>query len=82
MGAHMLALQVVVPLVSAPLCVLMRPHRVAWAFSLAVSWAVLIIAALLLAEVLEPGPVTYAMGGGLPPGASNTESMRSGRSWS
>ena len=67
MGAHMLALQVVVPLVSAPLCALMRPHRVAWAFSMIVSWTVLLIAAQLLAEVLQNGPISYAMGGWVAP---------------
>ena len=67
MGGHLLALQVVVPLVSAPLCALIRPHRLAWAFALAVSWAVLVIAAVLLAEVLEQGTISYAMGGWLAP---------------
>ena len=63
MASHVLALQVVVPLVSAPLCIFLRRGRLAWAFSLAVSWTVLALAAVLLRTVLEHGPVTYAMGG-------------------
>ena len=61
-AAHLPALQVVVPLMAAPLCVLLRRPALAWALTLAVSWVVLAIAVLLLLQVLETGPVTYPLG--------------------
>ncbi len=61
-AAHLPALQVVVPLMAAPLCVLLRRPTLAWALALAVSWVVLAIAVLLLLRVLETGPVTYFLG--------------------
>ena len=61
-AAHLPALQVVVPLMAAPLCVLLRRPILAWALTLAVSWVVLAIAVLLLLRVLETGPVTYFLG--------------------
>ena len=61
-AAHLPALQVVVPLIAAPLCVLLRRPALAWALTLAVSWVVLAIAVLLLLRVLETGPVTYFLG--------------------
>ena len=61
-AAHLPALQVVIPLMAAPLCVLLRRPALAWALTLAVSWVVLAIAVLLLLQVLETGPVTYPLG--------------------
>jgi multicomponent Na+:H+ antiporter subunit D len=63
MHAHVPVLQIVVPLISAPLCALMRVHRLAWGFALAVSWTVLLLAVMLVSHVLEHGPLTYAIGG-------------------
>ena len=61
-AAHLPALQVVIPLMAAPLCVLLRRPVLAWALTLAVSWVVLAIAVALLLQVLESGPVTYPLG--------------------
>ncbi len=61
-AAHLPALQVVIPLMAAPVCVLLRRPALAWALTLAVSWVVLAIAVLLLRQVLETGPVTYLLG--------------------
>ena len=63
MGAHLPALQIVVPLVAAPVCLLLRRGWLAWALALVVSWAALIISALLLHEVLRSGPLSYELGG-------------------
>ncbi|WP_455235021.1 monovalent cation/H+ antiporter subunit D family protein, partial [Thiogranum longum] len=62
LDAHLPALQVTLPLVSAPLCLLLRNPRYAWAFTTLVSWAVLLIAVLLLQRVLVEGTVSYALG--------------------
>ena len=56
------ALQVVVPLVSAPLCLLLRRPNHAWACALAVSWAVLAMALLLLRQVVLDGSISYPIG--------------------
>ncbi|MGH6952886.1 MAG: monovalent cation/H+ antiporter subunit D family protein [Alphaproteobacteria bacterium] len=56
-------LQVVVPLVAAPACLLLAGARLAWGLALVVGWATFAIAALLLDAVLAHGPVSYALGG-------------------
>ncbi|MBB4284425.1 monovalent cation/H+ antiporter subunit D family protein [Roseospira goensis] len=57
------ALQVVLPLVAAPLCLFLRAPRLAWLFALAVSAAAFAIAVSLTVSVTEVGAFTYAMGG-------------------
>jgi len=60
--SHLPALQVVVPLVSAPLCLLLRRPGYAWACALLVSWLVLAIAVLLAHRVYVGGTISYAIG--------------------
>ena len=62
-ATHLPALQVVIPLICAPLCALLRRDWLAWAFTLIVSWVVLAIAVLLLGRVMEHGTISYALGG-------------------
>ena len=52
MEAHLAALQIVVPLVAAPLCLLLRRGWLAWGLALLVSWATLVISGFLLSAVL------------------------------
>ncbi len=59
---HLPALQVVIPLVSAPICLLLRNPRHAWACALTVSWAVLAIAIMLVQDVYAEGTLPYAIG--------------------
>jgi multicomponent Na+:H+ antiporter subunit D len=61
-AAHLPALQVVVPLISAPLCLLLRRPGAAWTVALAVSWFALAVALSLLIEVSIGGPVSYPIG--------------------
>ncbi len=63
MIGHLPALQIVLPLMAAPICVLFRRGIVAWGITLVVSWAAFIISALLLIEVLEAGVISYELGG-------------------
>jgi len=63
MQEHLPALQIVIPLISAPLCVVLRRRRAAYLVALAVSWGAFAIAVALLREVLRLGVVSYAMGG-------------------
>jgi multicomponent Na+:H+ antiporter subunit D len=60
---HLPALQVVVPLLAAPLCVLLHRAALAWCVALAASWSAFAIAVALLAGVRAGGPVGYAIGG-------------------
>ena len=60
---HLPALQVVLPLLAAPVCALLRRGTVAWSIALVVSWGALVIALLLLAQVLNQGTLSYVMGG-------------------
>ncbi len=58
-----LILLVVVPLLAAPVCVLLRSAGGAWSTATAVSWAVVGIAIKLLITVLDQGQVYYRIGG-------------------
>ena len=58
------AMQVVLPLLSAPVCLLLaRWPRIVWAVCTVVCWGALAIAISLLQTVLADGPISYAMGG-------------------
>ncbi len=56
------ALQVVIPLVSAPVCLLLRNPRHAWVCALTVSWLVLAVAVMLAQHVYTQGTISYALG--------------------
>lgn len=58
-----LLLLVVVPLLAAPVCVLLRSADGAWSVATAVSWAVFGISIKLLMTVLEHGQAVYRIGG-------------------
>ncbi len=60
--ANLPALQVIVPLVSAPACLLLRKPRHAWFCALLVSWLVLAMAVLLLKQVSIGGSLSYPIG--------------------
>jgi len=60
---HLPVLQVVIPLMFAPICVLLRKHNLVWVVVLVSSWASLLIASLLLQQVLTSGEIIYAIGG-------------------
>ncbi len=62
MIAHLPALQVVIPLISAPLCALLPAGRAVWLTAVSTSWLAFLIAVLLLNQVLAHGPVSYLMG--------------------
>jgi len=66
-GAHLPVLLVVLPLLAAPLIVLVRRGTFAWWVALAVSWGALAIALSLAAQVAADGPISYAIGSWEPP---------------
>jgi multicomponent Na+:H+ antiporter subunit D len=63
MTEHLPALQVVIPLLAAPLCVLLRHPRAAWTVFAVTALATLLIAAQLVALTLDGTVLRYALGG-------------------
>lgn len=62
LGAHLPALQVVVPLLAAPLVALLRERSLAWAAATATSLCAFALAVSLAAAVRADGPLSYAVG--------------------
>ena len=62
MTAQLPALQVVIPLICAPLCMLLRSRIVAWSLFLVAAGGSLTCAALLAERVARDGTLRYAMG--------------------
>jgi multicomponent Na+:H+ antiporter subunit D len=60
---HLPVLQVVIPLLAAPLCVLLRRAGACWLLATAVAWAALVISVLLLLRTMHEGTISYALGG-------------------
>lgn len=67
MSQHLPILQIVVPMLTAPLCVLFRGPRTTWALALAATWFSLLASIQLLLKVLAEGTISYALGGWPPP---------------
>ena len=63
LSGHLPVLQVVIPLMAAPVCVLLHRPRLAWVLATAVSWLAFGITLLLLQRVTEFGTISYALGG-------------------
>ena len=55
-------LQVVLPLLAAPLCLILRRPGLAWAIATGITWVLLAIALALLGRVLETGTIHYLLG--------------------
>jgi multicomponent Na+:H+ antiporter subunit D len=64
---HLPALQVVLPLVAAPLIVLVRSRRFAWLVTTLVSYLCLLFSVQLAWRVARSGPISYAIGSWPPP---------------
>lgn len=63
MMTHLPILQVVVPLMASPLCLILHRSQLAWIFSLLVSGLTFIISILLLQQVMTTGLISYELGG-------------------
>lgn len=63
LSLHLPVLQVVVPLLSAPICFVLRRGLVSWAFATLISWACFAAAVALLHTVLATGTIHYEIGG-------------------
>jgi multicomponent Na+:H+ antiporter subunit D len=60
---HLPILQVLVPLMAAPIAALLRRRGAAWLLTVLATWASLTIALLLLRGASESGTITYSLGG-------------------
>ena len=67
LAAQLPILQVLVPMLTAPLCVLVRRPRISWLLALAATWGCAAISILLLQQTLDSGPISYHVGGWPPP---------------
>ena len=67
MSAHLPVLQVLLPLLAAPLCVLLRAPTAAWAAYALASAGACWISLQLAVDVLAGGPIHYELGGWAPP---------------
>ena len=63
MSAHLPVLQVLIPLLAAPFCVVLRHRDIAWAISLITSLVCFAISLMILDQVLTQGVISYFMGG-------------------
>jgi len=60
---HLPILQVIVPLMAAPLCLLLTRPRLVWLFTLIVSGLAFLISCLLLQQVMTSGTIIYELSG-------------------
>lgn len=62
-STHLPVLQVVIPLLAAPACVVIRHAAVTWLMALVVSWISLVISVALLHQAFTTGAISYELGG-------------------
>ncbi|NQV98829.1 MAG: monovalent cation/H+ antiporter subunit D family protein [Rhodospirillales bacterium] len=63
MEAHLPILQVIIPLIAAPVCVFLRHPLITWALATVISWVCLAISIMLLQQVQASGEIIYEIGG-------------------
>jgi len=61
--AHLPVLQVIVPLLAAPCCIILRRPGWIWLFTLLVSGSAFLISIALLQQVMASGVIVYELGG-------------------
>ena len=67
LSLNIAALQVVIPLIGAPICAIFGRSVLGWTISTVATWAALFCSITLLYQVLCCGPISYVMGGWLAP---------------
>jgi len=61
--AHLPILQVIIPLLAAPICLLLNRSKLVWLFALLASGLAFSISILLLQQVMTSGVISYELGG-------------------
>ena len=67
LAQHFPVLPIILPLIAAPLCILLGRSQWAWLFSTLISGLSFCIAVYLLLATLDQGVLSYAVGGWEPP---------------
>jgi len=67
MIAQLPVLQIIIPLIAAPICLLLRHAFAAWLLATVVTAITFLISLALLVEVLDQGTISYALGNWAPP---------------
>jgi len=62
-SSHLPVLQVVLPLIAAPLCVIVRQGTLSWLLTTIICFLAFAISSVLLNQVLVEGTISYAIGG-------------------
>ncbi|MFT6902322.1 MAG: multicomponent Na+:H+ antiporter subunit D [Colwellia sp.] len=63
MIAHLPVLQVIIPLMAAPICLMLKRPKLVWIFSIIASGLAFSISILLLQQVMTSGVISYELGG-------------------
>lgn len=66
-SVHQPVLQIVLPLMAAPICIIMRSAGGAWGLAIVVTWGTLAASLMLLLHVIDHGTISYAIGNWPPP---------------
>lgn len=64
---HLPALQIIIPLLAAPVCVIIRRGFLVYWLAVIVAWLAFAVSILLLQEVTSVGVISYKLGGWAPP---------------
>lgn len=64
---HLPVLIIIIPMIAAPCCVLLRHDKLAYAVALLVAWVCFAMSIQLVMMVNESGPLRYEIGGWAPP---------------
>ncbi|MGB1719972.1 MAG: monovalent cation/H+ antiporter subunit D family protein, partial [Candidatus Latescibacterota bacterium] len=59
MSSHLPIVPIVLPMIAAPLCSLLRRPALIWPLTTGVGWLVFAACAALLMQVVESGPIVY-----------------------
>ncbi len=62
-ATHLPILQVIIPLMAAPVTIILRRPGAAWVLATAVTWTSFIIALALMNQIMDDGPIIYRIGG-------------------
>ena len=63
MIAHLPILQVIIPLMAAPICLMLKRTQLVWLFSIMSSGLAFAVSILLLQQVMTSGVISYELGG-------------------
>ena len=60
---HLPVLQILIPLIAAPICVLLRSRHLVFPFATLVSWMTCAVSVVLLQRIMMGESISYELGG-------------------